>query len=86
MMARRGCAFLVAKPSSGQQRPVPWYKGFVLRMGVNIEVGWVLGDQHPAFNALFRSGRLLYVDVEVNSAKAQYRTPCHMNGEINSCG
>ncbi len=85
-MARRGCAFLVAKPSSGQQRPVPWYKGFVLRMGVNIEVGWVLGDQHPAFNALFRSGRLLYVDVEVNSAKAQYRTPCHMNGEINSCG
>lgn len=85
-MARRGCAFLVAKPSSGQQRPVPWYKGFVLRMGVNIEVGWVLGDQHPAFNALFRSGRLLYVDVEVNSAKAQYRTLCHMNGEINSCG
>ncbi len=85
-MARRGCAFLVAKPSSGQQRPVPWYKGFVLRMGVNIEVGWVLGDQYPAFNALFRSGRLLYVGVEVNSVKAQYRTPCRMNGEINSCG
>ncbi len=82
MMARRGCAFLVAKPSSGQ-RPVPWYKRFVLRMGVNIEVGWVLGDQYPA---LFRSGRLLYVGVEVNSAKAQYRTPCLMNGEINSCG
>jgi len=52
-------------------------------MGVNIEVGWVLGDQYPA---LFRSGRLLYVGVEVNSAKAQYRTPCLMNGEINSCG
>ncbi len=84
-MARRGCAFLVAKPSSGQH-PVPWYKRFVLRMGVNIEVGWVLGDQYPASNALFRSGRLLYVGVEVNSAKAQYRTPCRMNGEINSCG